>query len=396
MHDFVSRLRQDLGERIKELDALHHTARVLQDESRPLAEIFEELIAFLPDAWQYPEITDARISYGKIDVRTPNFRATPWMQLATFTTRNGESGAIEICYRDERPTATQGPFLAEEAELINSLAEILRMYLEHRWSLELIKRSHDDLERQVQARTAELRTMNTALEDQVAEYRRAQAEIEAYQKQLRKLAAELSLTEARERRVIAADLHDHIGQTLAILKMRVAGLAGEPDAGARKRLTAEVLELLNQTIQYTRSLTFEISPPILHELGLTASLEWLGEQFTSKHDLPVSVDTPEDIGRLRDEIEVVIFKSVQELLTNTLKHAEASAVTVRLNRRSDKLQVAVMDDGRGFDTTRLLSAQTNGGFGLFSIRERLMHLGGGMEVHSSRDGTQVRLTVPIS
>ncbi len=393
MHDFVSRLRQNLGERIKELDTLHRTARLLQDDICPVSELLTELVNLLPQAWQYPETTSARITIGDIEVRTEGFHTSPWMQQSQFVTRNGVRGLIEVYYNDERPAAVEGPFLAEERELINSLAEMLRMYLQHRQAREEIRRAHDDLERQVQARTAELRTMNLALQDQVAEYRKAQQEIEAYQRQLRRLAADLSLTEARERRAIASDLHDHIGQTLAIIRMKIAGFRNNKDASARDVQSVEILELLDQTIQYTRSLTFAISPPVLYELGLNASLEWLGEQFTNKHNLPVVVHTANGGPRMRDEVEVVVFKAVQELLTNALKHAEATMVEVRVVHSGNELMVYVIDDGHGFDTERLAQSDADGGFGLFSIRERLMHLGGSVEIKSSRDGTEVRLTV---
>lgn len=394
MHDFVSRLRQHLDERIKELDALHRTARLLQDDIGPIPELLAELVNLLPSAWQYPEITSARITFGDIEVRTADFQTGPWMQQAQFVTRNGIRGLIEVYYRDARPTAAEGPFLAEERELIGSLAEMLRMYLQHRQAREEIRRAHDELELLVQERTAELRATNVALKDQIEEFRKAQEKIDAYQRQLRKLASDLSLTEARERRAIASDLHDHIGQTLAIIKMKIAGLRQYSDTSQRDARAAEILDLLDQTIQYTRSLTFAISPPVLYELGLAASLEWLGEQFTKRHNLPVVVHADSYDKRLNDEVEIVIFKAVQELLTNALKHAEATGVEINVVRSNGKLQVFVIDDGRGFDTERLARADTPGGFGLFSIRERLMHLGGALEINSSRDGTAVCLTVP--
>lgn len=394
MHDFVSRLRQNLDERIKELDTLHRTARLLQDDIGPIPELLSELVNLLPSAWQYPEITSARITFGDIEVHTADFQTGPWMQQAQFVTRNGIRGLIEVYYRDARPTAAEGPFLAEERELIGSLAEMLRMYLQHRQAREEIRRAHDELERLVQERTAELRATNVALKDQIEEFRKAQEKIDAYQRQLRKLASDLSLTEARERRAIASDLHDHIGQTLAIIKMKIAGLRQHSDTSQRDARAAEILDLLDQTIQYTRSLTFAISPPVLYELGLEASLEWLGEQFTKRHGLPVVVHADSYDKRLNDEVEIVIFKAVQELLTNALKHAEATGVEINVVRSNGKLQVFVIDDGRGFDTERLARADAPGGFGLFSIRERLMHLGGALEINSSRDGTAVCLTVP--
>ena len=216
-----------LGERVKELTALHRTARILQDDLRPVEDIMREITSLLPDAWQYPEITGARIRFHESEYATPNFRKTPWVQTATFTTRTGEAGSLDICYLAERPDAREGPFLAEERDLIESLAEMLRSYFQHKIADEALQQAHDNLEQLVHARTVELRRTNEALEKQVAEYRVARGKIDKHQRQLRQLASELSLAEDRERRDIASDLHDHIGQALAFIKIRLQQFQGD-------------------------------------------------------------------------------------------------------------------------------------------------------------------------
>jgi PAS domain S-box-containing protein len=123
------RLVHDLGERVKELTALHATGHVLNEPGGP-DEVLARLVNLLPAAWQYPAITSARITTGSIDVRTERFELTPWVQRADFTTSEGRTGAIEIAYREPRPIADEGPFLAEERSLIQSLAGMLRAYFE--------------------------------------------------------------------------------------------------------------------------------------------------------------------------------------------------------------------------------------------------------------------------
>jgi PAS domain S-box-containing protein len=123
------RLVHDLGERMKELTALHATSRLLNEPASP-GEVLARIVELLPVAWQYPEITSARITTEDIDVRTDLFELTPWVQRADFTTSGGRTGAIEIIYRDARPNADEGPFLAEERNLIESLADMLRAYFE--------------------------------------------------------------------------------------------------------------------------------------------------------------------------------------------------------------------------------------------------------------------------
>jgi PAS domain S-box-containing protein len=122
-------LVHDLGERVKELTALHATGRLLNEPGSPI-EVLDRIVALLPPAWQYPEITAARISVGDIDVRTPQFESTPCLQRAEFKTPKDEPGVIEVVYREPRPDAAEGPFLTEERNLIESLAGMLRAYFE--------------------------------------------------------------------------------------------------------------------------------------------------------------------------------------------------------------------------------------------------------------------------
>lgn len=385
-----------LGERVKELTALHRTARILQDDLRPVDDVMLEITSLLPDAWQYPEVTGARIRFHDSEYKTPNFRETAWVQKAAFTTRTGEAGSLEICYLTEKPEASEGPFLAEERDLIESLAEMLRSYFQHKIADEALQQAHDNLEQLVYARTVELRKANEALQKQIAEYRVAQAKIDKHQRQLRQLASELSLAEDRERRDIASDLHDHIGQALAFIKVRLQQFHGDAMFSGFEKSIEEVVSLVEQTITYTRSLTFEISPPVLYELGLEAAVEWLGEQFQQKYDIAVKVDGDGDSLPLDTDIQVMLFKSIRELIMNTVKHAEAREVLVRLRRSDDAVRAEVVDNGKGFDSSMLDTATGESvGFGLFSIRERLTYLGGELLVVSSPgNGTEVRLTVP--
>jgi len=125
------RLIHHLGERVKELTALHETARILQRCAHDAASALKQVVALLPPAWQYPEVTAARIYYGDIDVATAGFRPdSAWMQTASFETADGRSGTIEVEYLAETPPEAEGPFLAEERNLINSLAEMLKSFLD--------------------------------------------------------------------------------------------------------------------------------------------------------------------------------------------------------------------------------------------------------------------------
>jgi PAS domain S-box-containing protein len=129
LQQLQQRLVHDLGERVKELTALHLTGKLLNEPGTP-GELLARMVRQLPDAWQYPTIADARITLGEIDVRTDGFQVTPWVQRAEFQTSEGQQGAIEIVYHESRPAAAEGPFLAEERSLVQSLASMLQAYFE--------------------------------------------------------------------------------------------------------------------------------------------------------------------------------------------------------------------------------------------------------------------------
>jgi len=359
-------LQHRLQERVKELTALHRAARVLQDAGRDLDEVMPDLLALLPPAWQYPEHTEARVSWDGRQWSTPGFCGTPWQQRESFELSGGQQGAVFVVYTREMPELDEGPFLNEERELIRSLADMLRAHFQHRVADAAIVAANERLERQVAERTASLR----------------------------RLTRELSLAEERERRRIAENLHDHLGQALAIIKLRLKQLRGDAMLGGHDGALAELVELSDQAIRYTRGLTFELSPPVLYELGLGPTLEWFGERLEAKHPLRVKVS---DRGRdvLPDDFKVMLWKCARELAHNVVKHAEASRLTLELERRDGRVELEVTDDGCGFDPNRL-GPEADDHFGLLSIEERLRHFGGTMQVVSIPGrGTTVRLRAQI-
>ena len=234
------------------------------------------------------------------------------------------------------------------------------------------------------------------LEQHEAERKRAEEKIYAYQKQLRSLASELSLTEERERRRIATDLHDHIGQTLALAQIKLGVLQKLASATDLVGPVDEIRELIEQTIQYIRSLTFELSPPILYELGLEAALEWLAERTQEKHGILIDFEDDRQPKPMSEESRISLFKSVRELLTNIVKHAQTHKAKISIQREGNNIQILVEDDGVGFSPPEDKLLGKIGGYGLFSIRERLKHLGGLIEIESKPgQGTRVTLVAPL-
>lgn len=209
---------------------------------------------------------------------------------------------------------------------------------------------------------------------------------------LRRLASEVCLAEERERRRIAEDLHDHLGQGLALIKMRLQQLRGDAVFTGHGPALDELVELSDQAIRYTRGLTCELSPPMLYELGLGPALEWLGEHTAKEHGLRVKVRA-RSRRPLDDDLKVMLWKSARELLHNVVKHGHARNVNIELHTHDDEIVLEVADDGCGFEAaaTSRVAGET---FGLYSIEERLHQLGGRMELDTAVGrGTRVRLSV---
>lgn len=225
----------------------------------------------------------------------------------------------------------------------------------------------------------------------------AEDRVLSYQEQLRSLTVELALTEQRERKRLASELHDGIGQTLAASKIKLGALKKSARHGVDAKLIDEVWQLIDQTIQDTRTLTFQLSPPILHELGLEPALEWLAETFRARYGIDITFDDDGQRKPLGPDLSGLLFQSAQELLINAAKHGQPSHVRVSCRRAGEQILIEVEDDGGGFEPAQIDAAGQNPhGFGLFSIRERLGPLGGDMQVRSSTgQGTSILLSVPL-
>ena len=205
------------------------------------------------------------------------------------------------------------------------------------------------------------------------------------------------LAEERERRRIAADLHDGPCQTLAAARIKIGTLTRAAMEGLPRAMLGEVRDLVDQSIRDTRTLTFEISPPVLYEIGLEAAVDWLVQQIRERYGIQAGFVSEGAPRPFDEDVRVLLFRAVQELLINVAKHARAEHATVTLRNVAGGVEITVEDDGRGFEPGKLKRpARGGGGFGLFSIRERLEHLGGRVSMESRPGhGTRVVLTAPL-
>lgn len=236
-----------------------------------------------------------------------------------------------------------------------------------------------------------------AVKEDITEHKHADEKLAKYQTQLKRLSSALSLTEERERRQISEDLHDRIGQTLTVIKMKLENIQEPQTDTDTGRILNETWELLDKTIKDLRTLTFEISPPVLYELGFGLALEWLVERFKGRHNISIDfVCNGLDV-KLNDDISFFLFKSVRELLFNVIKHARAHKIKVTLLKNDNKIRIDIDDDGIGFDFSNAqFSVDKLSGFGLFSIRERMEHFGGNLDIKSKPgQGACLTLTIPL-
>ena len=237
--------------------------------------------------------------------------------------------------------------------------------------------------------------MRGTVQDVTAQ-KQAEEKILDDQKLLRSLTAELLLSEERERRKIAADLHDSVGQILAFSDRELGTL----QKSAPQKLMKSVEEIrhhIKQAVKQTQTLTFDLSPPSLYDLGFEAAVEELIEQFSKERKIECHFESCGQRKPIADHIKILLYRSIRELLTNVAKHSTAKLVRIALSRVNNNIVITVEDDGTGFDISRLeRKAGNSKGFGLFSIRERLTHIGGQFDIQSGGGkGTKITLLVPL-
>jgi PAS domain S-box-containing protein len=259
-----------------------------------------------------------------------------------------------------------------------------------------LRRARDELEDRVKERTAELLDLNSTLRAEVRARKRVEKQLLENQSRLQGLASDLSLAEERERRRIAVEIHDRLGQILALARIRLDIAQSLPDPVKAAQLRQGVVELLDRAVDDAHTLTFELSPPVLYEMGLGAALEWLAEGVFKDEQTSVTVLRPQDEPAVPEDLRILLFQVARELLANVVKHAKASQVVLRWYSSPKAFTLEVQDNGQGVvgDWAAPRMGRT-GGFGLFSIHERLRCFGGRLELKSSEGaGTTARVRIP--
>lgn len=356
--DELSTLREqarELRERVRELACLHAISVVLENREAGLREALQRTVDLLTSSVQHPERACARLVLGEEEWTTRGQRSGLTGIHAPIRVAGRPTGRLELAYLPGSLNAPLPHFLEEEKRLLrivaNRIADIVRI-------------------------------------------KEAEQQVQSYQDQLRSLASQLATAQEQERRSIAIFLHDRIGQSLVLARLGVQSLRASTGAPAElQHLDA----LLEETLRDVRSLTFEVSPPVLYELGFGPAIEWLAERMGPPFGLEIRVEKPARELDLSEQTRAVLFRSVRELVSNAGRHASASHVTIRVEQRAGHVVVRVEDDGCGFDEKSALRPdRAEAGFGLFSLREQLHALGGQMQISSAPGrGSQVRLSLPV-
>jgi two-component system, chemotaxis family, CheB/CheR fusion protein len=255
----------------------------------------------------------------------------------------------------------------------------------HGASIDLTDRRH--AEQALRASEEQLREANEALERRVNERTN---DLQQTARHLRSLTAQLTRAEQMERRRIANVLHDHVQQILVAARLRVETLRDQASSKADQRALNDVGRMLDDAVAAARSLSVELAPPLLHDEGLPAALDWLASQMKMIHRLNVRVNAQPEANPQREEDRDFLFHAARELLLNVVKHAKTDRASVRLVGNETGCTLEVADEGIGFQVDRV----DRNSFGLFHLRERVAALGGALEIESSQRGTRVIITLP--
>jgi signal transduction histidine kinase len=347
-----------LQERIKELKCLYFISGLQANKHLTLEEIMKQVVQVIPQSMQYPDQASARIVLrGKI-LDSANYAVSPCTQKEPIQVNGNIVGGIEVAYSVNGTNAHGMSFLPEEKMLLRTISD---------------------------------RLVETVM------LRDAESELLCNRDRLRSLVSQVTLAEERERRRLALELHDRVGQGLAVVKLKLESIKQLSLTPAQAAKVDDLKDLLNSIVKATRSLTSAISPPILYELDFGQSLGWLVEYFNRQFEIPIELSVSQKLIFLPESIRIMLFRCVQELLMNMIKHAKASSAKVSVEYENKVLQVEVSDNGIGFDADSSNHAPVDSEcFGLFSIKERLEYAGGKMEIVSGPGkGTSVKLNIAV-
>lgn len=353
--DTLKKRSYELSERVKELNCLYGLSKILETSG------ISGIVNIIPPAFRYPDIACACISIGDCESRTKNFKETAWKLKSDIVSRGERIGSLKVCYLEEKPERYEGPFIKEERNLINAVAERLGKIVEHLRVDEALRESEE---------------------------------------KLRYLSSSLLKAQEEERQRISFGLHDELGQDLAALKIQLKSIGSRlrEDQRGLKKACESTRQHVDHIVENVRRISHGLSPTILQDLGLSATLKWMIQDFTEQTHIKVSLDMADIDNLFSEEAQIIIYRIFQEALTNIRNHSRATHVSVWIKKRKNDVSFMVEDNGRGFDMQEVEARNwPKKGMGLITMEERARILGGPFERFSRKgQGTRVILTIPIN
>jgi PAS domain S-box-containing protein len=343
-----------LNERVKELTTLYRISRIFQTEQKPVEEILQEIVSMLPSGWQYAEVAAARIQAEDLVVQSNNFQEGVHKQTATFPIPNDGLGVIEVVYLEKKPKETEEAFTAEERNLLNMVAEMIRIYLARKHEAEALKRSEQEVvDQKVQAQ--------------------------------KRIARAILDAEEKEKNKIGQELHDNINQIMVSIKLF---LSLAKDTGG-KDLVANAMRLVDTAIEEIRSLSkSQVTPG--KEVELNDLIQSLIEKLDDSTSINTRFEYSVDGQEIADDLKLNIYRIVQEQVNNILKHADASNISIDIKPEDNNLFIEIADDGKGFDP-----GTKRKGIGISNMMNRVESFNGEFTINSEPGkGTKITIRIP--
>jgi signal transduction histidine kinase len=340
------------------------------------------------------ELADQSPDLITLDVRLPDVDGFEVCRRLKANPRTAHIPVLHISatftdkeYRVRGLEAADG-YLAEpisREELLATVGALLRLKqaerearghaIEAEKAREELKQAHNELELRVQQRTRDLLEKT---------------------EEVRQLTARLLRLQDEERRRIARELHDSTGQMLAAMKMFLDQMSLEAQGEKISSLVAQTIAINDDMTRQLRTMSYLLHPPLLDEMGLPSALQWYADGFAQRSGISVDLKTnPDEFGRLPDDMEIALFRTVQESLTNIHRHSGSQTARIRLSRTAEAVDVEISDTGKGVPPQRFHGDQVIPGVGIMGIHERMRQFGGNAEIASSARGTVVQATIPL-
>ena len=402
-HEFAARLAQAAGiiiSRYREAEERTHAESVLRES--------EERFRALVNATSYvvyrmsPDWSEMRQLEGRGFISDSGKPRTDWLEeyihpddqefvLRAIREAVQTKSIFELEHRVRRVDGSLGWTYSRAVPLIDDSGEIVEWFgaasdvTARKEAEQKYRELAEMLEGQVRARTRDLEERN--------------AEILRQSEEVRELHWRLLRAQDEERRHIARELHDSAGQTLTVLGMNLGQLVQKAGLNDRQLATdAETIqEMVQQLHRDIRTASYLLHPPLLDESGLYSALSWYIQGLIERSGLQINLEIPEDFGRLPRDMELVIFRLVQECLTNIHRHSGSKSASIRIARVTSEVTIDIQDSGHGIPPQRLTEIQSGGsGVGIRGMRERLGQFKGEMNIHSNSSGTRISVAIPLT